>query len=83
MVADDGRDPQRQIIVIRANGQVTDAPVEQRRPLSGSVAQILDDLRWLQALEIHTVFFDMNMPHIPIDVQLRYMEQLQTGLLAG
>jgi probable F420-dependent oxidoreductase len=83
MVAEAGRDPRRQMIVIRANSRVTDAPLEQRPPLSGSAAQILDDLRWLRALEIDTVFFDMNMPHIPVDDQLRYMEQLQKGLSAG
>jgi probable F420-dependent oxidoreductase len=83
LVADAGRDPKRQLIVIRANARVSDAPLEQRPPLSGSVDQILDDLRWLQALEIHTVFFDLNMSHTPVDDQLRVMEQLQKGLSGG
>ncbi len=83
LVAEAGRDPQRQLIIVRANARVTDAPLEQRPPLNGSVAQVLDDLRWLQTQQVHTVFFDMNMTHIPVDAQLRYMEQLQQGLLAG
>lgn len=83
MVAEAGRDPQRQMIVVRANARVTDAPLDQRAPLNGSVEQVLDDLGWLQAQAVHTVFFDMNTPHVPVDDQLRYLEQLQRGLSAG
>ena len=83
MVADAGRDPAKQMIVVRANAPITDAPLEQRRPLNGSVTQVLEDLRWLRDQDVHTVFFDMNMPHIPLDKQLEYMEQLQQGLQAG
>jgi probable F420-dependent oxidoreductase len=83
MVVEAGRDPKRQRIIIRANGKVTAAPLEQRAPLTGSVGQILDDLRWLQTLEIDTVFFDMNTTHTPLDDQLRYMQQMHAALLAG
>jgi probable F420-dependent oxidoreductase len=83
LVADAGRDPKRQWVVIRANREITDAPLEQRGPLNGSVEQVLDDLRWLRALDVHTVFFDMNQAHIPIDKQLGTIEQLQRGLQAG
>ena len=80
MVQDAGRDPKRQKIIVRANAQVTDAPVENHRPLSGSVDQIVEDLRWLKTLEIETVFFDMNNNNTPIDDQLRYMRQMQAAM---
>ena len=83
MVAEAGRDPKQQMIIIRANVAMTDAPLEQRTPLNGSVAQVLDDLRWLRPLEVHTVFFAMGSHHVPVEAQLGYLEQLQKGLAAG
>ncbi len=85
MVVAAGRDPKNHLIVIRANARLTDAPLPpgQRAPLSGSVDQVLEDLRWLRGLDVHTVFFDLNQAHTPIDDQLRYMEQLQKGFSAG
>ena len=84
LVADGGRDPQKQMIIIRANVKMTDEPLpEPRASLSGSVAQVLDDLRWLRPLEVHTVFFAMGSQHVPVDKQLGYLEKLQQGLSAG
>jgi alkanesulfonate monooxygenase SsuD/methylene tetrahydromethanopterin reductase-like flavin-dependent oxidoreductase (luciferase family) len=83
LVAAAGRDPRQQLIVVRANAKVTDTPLEQRAPLNGSLDQVLDDLRWLRDLDVSTVFFDMNMQHVPIDDQLRHLEALQRGLAAG
>jgi len=78
MVKAAGRDPKQQIIVVRANSRVTLEPImEQRPPLSGSIDQIADDLRFLQSLEVDHAFFDMNGAPTSIDDQLRYMEQLQ------
>jgi len=83
MVSDAGRDPQKQMIIIRANVMLTDTPLEQRTPLSGSVEQVLDDLRWLRPLEVHTVFFAMCSQGVPVEAQLGYLERLQRGLAAG
>jgi probable F420-dependent oxidoreductase len=83
LVSEAGRDPAKQMIIIRANVKMTDEPLEQRWPLSGAVAQVLDDLRWLRPLAVHTVFFAMGSNHVPVEKQLDYMEQLQQGLAAG
>jgi probable F420-dependent oxidoreductase len=83
LVSDAGRDPAKQMIIVRANVKLTDAPVEPHTPLSGSVEQVLDDLRWLRPLDVHTVFFAMNASGVPVEAQLGYMEQLQKGLAAG
>src|SRR6185437_3487400 len=77
LVSEAGRDPAKQMIVVRANVKMTDAPLEPRGPLSGSVAQVLDDLRWLRPLDVHTVFFAMGSNHVPVDQQLGYMDKLQ------
>ena len=83
MVSDAGRDPQKQMIIVRANVKMTDTPQEPHTSLSGSVEQVLDDLRWLRPIEVHTVFFAMNASGVPVEAQLGYMEQLQKGLAAG
>jgi probable F420-dependent oxidoreductase len=83
LVSEAGRDPAKQMIIIRANVKMTDEPLEPRGPLSGAVGQVLDDLRWLRPLAVHTVFFAMGSNHVPVEKQLDYMEQLQQGLAAG
>jgi len=84
LVAEAGRDPRQQMIIVRANVKLTDAPApEPRAPLSGAVEQVLDDLRWLRPLEVHTVFFAMASQQVPVDKQLGYLEKLQHGLSAG
>ena len=84
LVAEAGRDPGKQMIIIRANVKMTDEPLpEPRAPLSGSLEQVLDDLRWLRPLDVHTVFFAMASQHVPVEKQLGYLEKLQHGLSAG
>lgn len=84
MVSEAGRDPQKQMIIVRANVKLTDEPVEPRvSPLGGSVEQVLGELRWLRTLDVHTVFFAMGSLHVPVEKQLEYLEKLQKGLSAG
>jgi hypothetical protein len=62
---------------------VSDAPaVEPRTPLSGSQAQIVDDLDRLRALGVNEVFFDMNRFPITIDQQFRLLDRLRTAAKA-
>jgi probable F420-dependent oxidoreductase len=84
LVTQAGRDPQKQMIIVRANVKLTDAPVEPRvSPLGGSVEQVLEELRWLRTLDVHTVFFAMGSQRVPVEKQLGYLEKLQQGLSAG
>ena len=84
MVSAAGRDPQKQMIIVRANVKLTDEPVEPRlSPLAGSVEQVLGELRWLQTLDVHTVFFAMSSSRVPPEKALEYLEKLQQGLSAG
>ena len=84
MVSAAGRDPKKQMIIVRANVKLTDEPVEPRMsPLAGSVEQVLAELRWLCTLDVHTVFFAMSSSRVPPEKALEYLEQLQQGLSAG
>jgi len=80
-----GRDSQKLLIVLRANSHISETPIypEQRQPLNGSLDQISDDLRWLATLDVDHVFFDLNMSSVPIDQQLRYVDQLHTTFVRG
>ena len=56
---------------------------EKRQPLRGSLDQIADDLRWLAALNVDHVFFDLNMSYVPVDQQLTYIEKLHRTFVQG
>ena len=84
MVSAAGRDPAKQMIIVRANVKMTDEPVEPRMsPLAGSVEQVLTELRWLRTQAVHTVFFAMSSSRVPPEKALGYLEKLQQGLSAG
>jgi probable F420-dependent oxidoreductase len=68
-----GHDPTALPVVVRVNGTITDEPVEERRPLTGSVEQVLADLPGLERLGVSEVFWSMDAE--PAD-QLRRLEQL-------
>jgi len=75
-----GRDSNTLSVVVRANTTVSDAPAgEPRPPLSGSQAQIADDLKRLRALGVNEVFFDMNRFSITLDQQFRLLDRLRTA----
>ena len=80
-----GRDSQKLQIVIRSNSYISETAVapEQRQPMNGSLDQISDDLRWLAALNINHVFFDLNMSYVPVDKQLSYVDQLHRTFVQG
>ena len=72
-----GRDPAVLPIIVRANTDISAEPRAERQPLSGSLAQIGEDLVRLRVLEIDQVFFDLNMSETPIREQVVLMEQLR------
>ena len=75
-----GRDPDRLLIVVRANNQVSEQPLpEPRTPCSGTAEQIAQDLARLRAMGVNHVFFDLNFVETPVDVQLRLLERLRVA----
>jgi len=73
-----GRDPAKLPIVVRANARIADNLSDgDRSPLSGSFAQIKDDLQRMNTMHINQVFFDLNHSYMPIADQIRSMEQLR------
>jgi len=76
-----GHDPDRLLVVLRANSQITDAPLEQRNMLSGSVEQVAADAQRLESeLGVHHLFFDLNFAGTPVDRMLQVMEQLRVAI---
>jgi probable F420-dependent oxidoreductase len=69
-----GRDPYSLPVVVHVNGSVTDKPVDERPPLTGSVEQVAGDLSQLEALRADHVFW---MHYDDADEQLEAMERLQ------
>ncbi|HEU5157122.1 MAG TPA: TIGR03619 family F420-dependent LLM class oxidoreductase [Streptosporangiaceae bacterium] len=68
-----GHDPGALPIVVRVNGSITDAALDDREPLTGSIDQILDDLARLETFGVGEVFWSMR---IEPDRQLAAMERL-------
>lgn len=76
MVRQAGRDPQQMLIVLRSNHPVSvRALPEPRRPLSGSLEQIREDVQRLESLGIRHIFFDLVS--MPINEQLELLEKLR------
>ncbi|HZT06990.1 MAG TPA: TIGR03619 family F420-dependent LLM class oxidoreductase [Chloroflexota bacterium] len=72
-----GRDPSTLQFVVRANNQLSDAPLgNDRGPFSGNAQQIRDDLTRAEGMGLTHVFFDFGFVETPIDPQLRMLEQL-------
>lgn len=81
MVQAAGRDPKKMLIVVRANGQLSEKLLPDPRPmLSGTVEQIREDIARLEQIGANHVFFDLNTSHTPIDDQLRFLERLRTTI---
>ncbi len=73
-----GRDPDALPIVARTNTAPGDDPApDPRPPLSGSYAQVAEDLRRLADLGVTEVFFDMNRFGLTVDEQFRRLERLR------
>jgi alkanesulfonate monooxygenase SsuD/methylene tetrahydromethanopterin reductase-like flavin-dependent oxidoreductase (luciferase family) len=71
-----GRDPQQMLIVVRSNHLVSvRALPEPRRPLSGSLEQIREDVQRLESLGIRHVFF--ALVSLPVNEQLGLLEKLR------
>lgn len=69
-----GHDPGILPVVVRVNGTITaNAPAGDRAPLTGTVAQVADDLAQLQAWDVDQVFWAMDAEP---DEQLYALEQL-------
>lgn len=69
-----GHDPGILPVVVRVNGTITaNAPAGDRAPLTGTVAQVADDLAQLQAWDVDQVFWAMDAEP---DEQLHALEQL-------
>ena len=67
---------QHMLIVLRSNHRVSvRALPEPRRPLSGSLEQIREDVQRLESLGIGHVFFDLVS--MPVNEQLGLLEKLR------
>jgi probable F420-dependent oxidoreductase len=69
-----GHDTGRLPVVVRVNGAITDEPLAERPPLTGSVEQVAEDVRSLERLGIDEVFWSME--EVPPADQLRRLERL-------
>jgi len=71
---DAGHDPASLPVIVRVNGSVTTKPAAgERAPLTGTVAQVLDDLADLESTSIDQVFWQMD---IDPDEQLANLDHL-------
>jgi probable F420-dependent oxidoreductase len=69
-----GHDPSTLPVVVRVNGTITTQPREgERAPLTGTIAQVIDDLAKLEPLHVNQVFWDMDTSP---DEQLQAMQEL-------
>lgn len=72
-----GHDPQGLPVMVRGNVVLSDAPIaDERRPLSGSMAQIQDHVRRLASMGVDSLFVDFYLTPTPPDQQLRHLEAL-------
>jgi probable F420-dependent oxidoreductase len=69
-----GHDPDSLPIVMRVNGSVTTSPADQRQPLTGGVAQVLEDLERVRAAGVDHVFWAMDTEP---EQQLEVMAELR------
>lgn len=63
-------------VIVRVNNPVTEADLDERTPLSGSVEQVKADLHHAAELGIDYVMWDLTAGHVPYEVQLRLLEPL-------
>jgi probable F420-dependent oxidoreductase len=64
-------------IVVRANIQFSDQPMEpDRGPFSGSPDQIRADLERAGGMGLNHIFFDLGFAETPVEQQLRFLELL-------
>jgi hypothetical protein len=69
-----GHDPGSLPVVVRINGSITaKSSTSEQAPLTGTVAQVADDLAELEALDVDQVFWQMDTDP---DEQLQAMELL-------
>jgi probable F420-dependent oxidoreductase len=71
-----GRDPASLPVVMRVNNSLTDKPVDERDPLSGSVEQVAEDVSRLDALGVDEVFWSMDYVPVEPEAQLELMGEL-------
>ncbi|WP_350275416.1 TIGR03619 family F420-dependent LLM class oxidoreductase [Kribbella sp. HUAS MG21] len=72
-----GHDPASLPIVVRVNGEVTAAPLDDRQPLTGSVEQVLDDLARVARSGVDHVFWSAGED---VDRQLEVMAELRRSI---
>jgi probable F420-dependent oxidoreductase len=72
-----GHDPAALPVVVRVNGEVTAAPVDDRQPLSGSVEQVLEDLARVARSGVDHVFWSTGED---VDQQLGVMAELRRSI---
>ena len=79
LVSEAGGDPDRKLIVVRSNYPISlrsgDLP-EPRPPLSGSLAQVREDVQRLGDFGVNHLFFDLTP--LPGEVQLELLEPLRS-----
>jgi probable F420-dependent oxidoreductase len=72
-----GHDPASLPIVIRVNGEVTPAPVDDRAPLTGNVEQVLEDLARVTRSGVDHVLWG---PGEDVEEQLGVMAELRRSI---
>jgi probable F420-dependent oxidoreductase len=70
---DAGHDPNVLPVVVRVNGAITERPLDERQPLTGSVDQVAADVARLEAIGVGEVMWAMGTEP---DRQIAVMEQL-------
>jgi probable F420-dependent oxidoreductase len=75
-----GRDPAKQLIVVRANVKPGSPAGEQRALFTGSMEQLAEDFARLRTYGVQHIFFDMNFAGTTIDEMLRLLEPVRKAL---
>jgi len=70
-----GHDPSALPVIVRVTGPMTERPLPERAPLTGSVEQVVEDLPRLAALGVNHVFWGTFEAGDP-DQQVGFMERL-------
>jgi probable F420-dependent oxidoreductase len=74
-----GHDPAVLPVVLRVNGSITDAPLDEREPLTGSVEQVAEDLVVLEPLGVNEVMWSMDTePDEQLDAMRRLLAAVRT-----
>jgi probable F420-dependent oxidoreductase len=81
-VKDAGRDPAEMIIVVRANTVLSHEPVHDRPFLTGTPAQVAEDVARLQGTPVKHILFDNENPTGDLATEIELYQELRGALAA-